>query len=370
MLVRAAVTVCLFLAVYVPSYAQSADYATVSEESRRGVILTLSLNEEQTKLLDELIDAYTFGALSIIEEFTENAAKVSEREIENTRRSGLIDRLEVKRDRKLIDNRKQLFENLSLVLDENQAQRIESAQLRFCRAPMFEELSGDASGFTADPVRVADELGLFDILSEAEFERFDEAMRGYDDVIATRLDRFLSIRDEFARKVARDGDEGRDEAANEYIDSMIGAIIDLRSLHASRLKQIARSLPAPLDEAWLFTAVRLSHPEVFVASTGERLIGDLLGNARLSPEERERVREIRALFEPRYARAKSKWASEIEEAEGRVTIDQAKRSSFITRNDPRVAAAREQITALDTEVQRQLASALEAENTDLVPPLP
>ena len=362
-------TVCMILALCCDAFAQSADYSRISEESKRTLALTLSLDKEQIKFLDELIDGYAFEFAAVSEEFATNAAEVAERETENTRRRGLLNRLKVKRDRQLLEKRERLLDDLGLVLDESQLERIEIARLRFRRAPMFEELRGDASGFTADPIRIADELELFDTLTEEEFERFDEAMRGYDYIIETRLDKFLTIRDSFAKENARNGEETSDEAADEYIDSMIEAIIDLRSLHAAGLKRIASSLPTPLDEIWLFTALRLSHPEVFVQSWGEKVIRRRLENDDLSAEEREAIQEIRVRFEPRYGRAKVQLASEVEEAEGRVTVEQAKRSSFITRNDPEVVEARAEITELDTEARRLIIGALDPALHDLVPPL-
>ena len=367
---RALLTACFFLAQCACVLAQSADYATISKESRETVIQTLSLDKDQTVTLDDLIDGYVTDALTIAQECSRRIAEVEASGDPFTARFAARKELEVERDRDLIANRERLFDDLLLVLDESQTERVEIARKRVRRAPMFEELSGDASGFTADPAIVAQELALYDLLDPDELERFEGAMRAYDNVIDQNLDAFLEIRTRFARDMADPIEENRDEARDQYVDSMIGAIIDLRSAHASRLKAIAPSLPRPIDEEWLTTALRLSHPAVFSATWGERVIGSLLGNDALVPDERSDVRKIAEEFAPQYDRARLRLARTIEQAEGRVTVEQAKRSSFITVNDPEVVEAREALTAIDKRVRRLIENALAPGIRDLVPPLP
>ncbi|MEM1424189.1 MAG: hypothetical protein AAGH64_09320 [Planctomycetota bacterium] len=151
---------------------------------------------------------------------------------------------------------------------------------------------------------------------------------------------------------------------------MIEAIIRLRTAHAAGLRTIAPSLPAPLDDAWRDAALRLSHPDVFVDAWGERVIASLLSEDGLVEEERERLREIARRFAVRYDGARVRLAREIEKAEGRVSVEQAKRSSFITINDPEVAEARQAVRDLDQQIRTVIVSALDPALRDLVPPMP
>ncbi|MEM1424188.1 MAG: hypothetical protein AAGH64_09315 [Planctomycetota bacterium] len=138
MLSRTLITLSFLLTACQTLLAQSADYASISEESRRAIVLTLSLDEQQTETLDDLIDGYLVDAARITAEFGARILALEETETNRDVRFGLRKGLEVDRDRVLIANRDTLFDDLALVLDDEQSRRVEVARLRLVRAPMFE----------------------------------------------------------------------------------------------------------------------------------------------------------------------------------------------------------------------------------------
>ncbi len=337
---------------------------------------TLELTEDQRAGFEELVEAAEAERLRVESQLLVRLNELGERESSvhpmatDEMKEWMIERMDA--GLKQYDARAALYENARLLLDEGQLPRLESASMRADRLVIVRSAWGSQiSGFSADPLTVDAELGVRDLLTPEETQRYDEAMAGYDRAIAQRVEHFRTVQRELIELI-REMDSimamQTDVRFLEYMGEFMDDLFDTRRVHQSRATAIATTLPPELRELWEDEWQRQAYPAIHTPSLGERTIEAARAIDVLNDDERAAVERI-ALRTAREMRSiRRDWSKALQEAEESMTVEEGMSAQQPASDDTvkHSLRAREASEAADRAVRKAVREELHV----LLPEIP
>ncbi len=301
--------------------AQEVRAQALDDTERAAVVLTLRLDEEGQRRLDELALACTVERQRHID------ASNAEREgmpLENEFDFAEYLEHRLTLERELAAIRNTMLEDLALLLDEDAPGRVERCVMRLDRLQIVRETFEDQlTGFSADPVTVSVEIGLPMLLPMESAEAYDAAMHAYDRAMKPRLDGFIELRDEAFTSMVERGDPSPDNPAfMEFMARLIDHVFDMREVHKSRARAIAATLPHEMRPAWDHEWNRQAFPDIYEPMWSERAIARVVRSGVLTPGEREAVLEYEREIEPALAGLRDRWAKALDQAESSMSASE------------------------------------------------
>ena len=366
--------VVLSMAVFaMPAHAQQFRAEALSDEERQMVITTLRLQDEEIDALDELTDAATAERMQIIKEHSEfiNNYWTEQRE---AMQNGAAPDMEllmsktVESGEKLERAQSRMLEDLELTLEDERAERMERCRLRLERMTILGEMGEMLSGFGADPITIAHEIGVPERLEEQHAGPFDRAMLAYDRAMSGWFRDLLEFREQAMELAANGAMNDDDPRTLAFQEEILTFIRDLQSAHRERARAVAATLPPEVRAEWVDAWRRRAYPDVFAKHYIERVADLLARDTTLTARAREEVGAVPEDALKRLDRARNALCAAIAEAEASATIEEARNAQGFT--SPEVEEAWTSLRDLAPAYRDRLLARIAPERHDVVPPVP
>ncbi|MEM1422819.1 MAG: hypothetical protein AAGH64_02335 [Planctomycetota bacterium] len=362
----------VILALAPVARAQGLRAEALTPDERQSVIITLRLTGEEIDTLDELNAAATAERAEIVRELTEFISSYWE-EQQDAMRDGadpdmalIMQRMGEARE-ELDGVQSRMLDDLALLLPDDRKERVQRCRLRLYRMGVLYEMGESLSGFAADPVIVAHDIGVPARLDDASAERFDRAMLSYDRAIAKSFKEFEELQERSVELTSRTGMDPSNPEAVAFLDTVLAYLRELQDTHRTRARAVANTLPPELRAEWHDAWQRRAYPEVFAPHYIEIATRRLIASRVLTDDERESVRVYADTATTSLARARRALCDAIDEAESGVTVEQATRDQGITSDE--VREKRAELDALASAARDRLLALIDPTRHDQIPPL-
>ena len=307
--------VCLALAG--PAHAQRMIFSdpSIDDAERDCIVLTLGLDDDQTDALDSLLGVYASEIAELSKQYSELEDGTSIDESRMDAALELMNRLA----EQTASRRDTLFRDLTLMLSQEQAERVPIARQRLERMSITtSEISNAFSAGVSlgeDPVTLAVRLELPGSLTNEQAIAFNRALDSYDrglKEVTGKLEKGLVGMLEGIGKFQQDP-MGQMEDFEKVISAVFETTQEYRSVHQDRGLAIARTLPEKLRVRWTDDFMRSLYPGPYERTKVETLIDRLLDDTTLEAERYDALLLIADTHRDSVQKLRDEWCNELDD---------------------------------------------------------
>jgi len=265
-----------------------------------------------------------------------------------------------------------LFEDVALVLNEDQFTRWQAYKLRSFRRRTLPTVTGQGvsvSGASTDLIAIYEDSVEPDIQDEEVKQNLAGIFLSYGREMDTALRSFIVVK---AKTTEESMEIGMDwlnnmEAVEDLLKRFTDAAIGVRKVNDRYQGRIAAAIPSEPRAEWKKQYNRSAAPAVYTPTFIHEAFDIALEMSELTEDQSTQITDLKARYESSAATLNSKWVAALRDSEENISFQAMMQGQLQSKE---VGERRKDRTEFDAQIYEQLSSLLTEEQREHLPAKP